>query len=127
MENLKFLDLLSENDYYIENGNVIYTAYFLAKRGYCCGSICRHCPYKKTKQEKKMSLEERISVLLSEKKNPQAILNRITKTVRTSVDSALSDLITDPGIKENVEVEDNIKKAFVKFSESLRKEFKKIQ
>ena len=33
-------------DYYIENGLYVFTAAFLKKRGYCCGSGCRHCPYK---------------------------------------------------------------------------------
>lgn len=32
-------------DYYIENGFLVFTAYFLQKRGYCCQSRCRHCPY----------------------------------------------------------------------------------
>jgi hypothetical protein len=33
-------------DYYIENGYFVFTAYYLKKRGTCCGSGCRHCPYK---------------------------------------------------------------------------------
>jgi iron complex transport system substrate-binding protein len=38
--------MLSENkDYYIENGFVVFTASYLQRRGYCCGSGCRHCPY----------------------------------------------------------------------------------
>jgi hypothetical protein len=32
--------------YYIEDGLYVFTAEFLKKRGYCCGSGCRHCPYK---------------------------------------------------------------------------------
>lgn len=32
-------------DYYIENGRWVFTAAFLLKRGYCCRSGCRHCPY----------------------------------------------------------------------------------
>ena len=32
-------------DYYLENGLFVFTAAFLAKRGYCCESGCRHCPY----------------------------------------------------------------------------------
>ena len=32
-------------DYYFENGLLVYTAAFHLKRGYCCGSGCRHCPY----------------------------------------------------------------------------------
>ena len=32
-------------DFYFENGLMVLTAEFLRKRGYCCGSGCRHCPY----------------------------------------------------------------------------------
>ena len=32
-------------DYYIENGLFVFTGEFLRKRGYCCESGCRHCPY----------------------------------------------------------------------------------
>lgn len=34
-------------DYYLENGLLVFTAAWHLKRGYCCGSGCRHCPYKK--------------------------------------------------------------------------------
>ena len=32
-------------DFYVENGLVVYTAAYHVKRGSCCGSGCRHCPY----------------------------------------------------------------------------------
>lgn len=32
-------------DFYMENGLVVYTAAYHLKRGSCCGSGCRHCPY----------------------------------------------------------------------------------
>lgn len=32
-------------DYYFENGLLVYTAAYHLKRGYCCGSGCRHCLY----------------------------------------------------------------------------------
>ena len=32
-------------DYYIEKGRWVFTEHFLRKRGDCCGSGCRHCPY----------------------------------------------------------------------------------
>jgi len=32
-------------DYYIENGLYIFTENYHIKRGYCCESGCRHCPY----------------------------------------------------------------------------------
>lgn len=33
------------DDYYLENGLLVYTAAYHLKRGQCCGSGCRHCPY----------------------------------------------------------------------------------
>ena len=38
-------ELVQGRDYYIENGLWVFTAYFLQRRGYCCQSGCRHCPY----------------------------------------------------------------------------------
>ena len=32
-------------DYSIENGLLVFTAAYHLKRGFCCGSGCRHCPY----------------------------------------------------------------------------------
>jgi len=34
-----------QRDYYFENGLLVYTVAYHLKRGYCCGSGCRHCPY----------------------------------------------------------------------------------
>lgn len=32
-------------DFYMENGYRVFTPEFHIKRGYCCGSGCRHCPF----------------------------------------------------------------------------------
>lgn len=40
-------------DYYFENGLMVLTEHFLKKRGYCCGSGCRHCPYPKEEDHKR--------------------------------------------------------------------------
>ena len=40
-------DPLAAEDYYIENGLLVFTESFHLKRGFCCGSGCRHCPYAK--------------------------------------------------------------------------------
>ena len=37
--------LTEGRDYYDENGAMVFTASYLKRRGYCCGSGCRHCPY----------------------------------------------------------------------------------
>lgn len=38
-------ELVQDIDYYIENGKWVFTAWYHRKRGFCCGSGCRHCPY----------------------------------------------------------------------------------
>jgi hypothetical protein len=40
----------SKPDYYIENGRRVFTETFHLKRGYCCNSDCRHCPYTNKKE-----------------------------------------------------------------------------
>lgn len=37
---------LEPEDFYMENGNLVFTAAYHLKRGSCCGSGCRHCPYR---------------------------------------------------------------------------------
>jgi hypothetical protein len=32
-------------DYYMENGWCVFTKEYHVRRGYCCRSGCRHCPY----------------------------------------------------------------------------------
>jgi len=39
--------LVEGEDYYVENGLYVFTAYYLKRRGYCCDQGCRHCPYPK--------------------------------------------------------------------------------
>jgi len=38
-------DLVKGEDYYLERGRMVFTAEFLKRRGSCCESGCRHCPY----------------------------------------------------------------------------------
>jgi Family of unknown function (DUF5522) len=37
---------LEPEDFYYENGLVVFTAAYHLKRGYCCNSGCRHCPFR---------------------------------------------------------------------------------
>jgi hypothetical protein len=37
--------LVEGEDYYCEGPAIVFTAHFLLRRGYCCESGCRHCPY----------------------------------------------------------------------------------
>jgi len=37
---------LDKEDYYLsEEGYIVFTAQYHLKRGYCCKSGCKHCPY----------------------------------------------------------------------------------
>ncbi len=36
---------LEPEDYYFEDGLMVFTAAYHLKRGSCCGNGCRHCPY----------------------------------------------------------------------------------
>ncbi len=33
-------------DYYMDGDRLVFTEAYHAKRGYCCNSRCRHCPWK---------------------------------------------------------------------------------
>ncbi|CAN5591746.1 hypothetical protein BH10ACI4_BH10ACI4_32430 [soil metagenome] len=37
---------LAAEDFYYEGPYMVFTAAYHLKRGYCCNSDCRHCPYK---------------------------------------------------------------------------------
>jgi hypothetical protein len=39
-------DDLRLEDFYYEGPYLVFTAEYHLKRGYCCNSNCRHCPYK---------------------------------------------------------------------------------
>ena len=39
------MDLVEGVDYYMDGGLMVFTAAYLIRRGYCCESHCRHCPY----------------------------------------------------------------------------------
>ena len=42
MTNKEFIE---GEDYYLEDGRVIFTKKYLEKRGPCCGGQCINCPY----------------------------------------------------------------------------------
>ena len=41
----KFKQLVEGIDFYKEGEKVVFTSVYHLKRGYCCHSKCRHCPY----------------------------------------------------------------------------------
>lgn len=43
---------LSTEDYYFDGPYMVFTAAYLLRRGTCCGSGCRHCPYRGTDRDR---------------------------------------------------------------------------
>jgi len=39
-------DELAPEDFYFDGPYMVFTATYHLKRGYCCNSDCRHCPYR---------------------------------------------------------------------------------
>jgi Family of unknown function (DUF5522) len=46
---------LNPEDYYFDGPYMVFTATYLLKRGTCCGSGCRHCPYRGTDRDRNPS------------------------------------------------------------------------
>jgi hypothetical protein len=46
---------LAPEDYYFDGPYMVFTAAYLLKRGACCGSGCRHCPYRGTDRDRNPS------------------------------------------------------------------------
>jgi hypothetical protein len=45
--------LVAGVDYYLARGCLVFTRAYHLKRGYCCNSGCRHCPYEKSATDKR--------------------------------------------------------------------------
>jgi len=39
------VQLVQNEDYYLDHGLMVLTARYHLRRGYCCEQGCRHCPY----------------------------------------------------------------------------------
>ena len=51
MKDVKHSEPREGEDFYLENEFMVFTAKWHLKRGYCCGSGCRHCPYDSTPKD----------------------------------------------------------------------------
>lgn len=49
--------LRKDIDFYLENGNIVLTRAYHLKRGRCCGSNCRHCPYEQSRKLQKTPIK----------------------------------------------------------------------
>lgn len=53
----KPVDSEEDEDCYMDGPYVVFTAAFHLKRGFCCGSKCRHCPYGEAPQAESQNIE----------------------------------------------------------------------
>lgn len=50
---------LEKDDFYFsEEGYIVFTEKYLLKRGYCCKSGCKHCPYGYNRKTGKLDKKE---------------------------------------------------------------------
>ena len=50
---MAFNDKFDPEDYYLsEEGYIVFTEKYHLKRGYCCESGCRHCPWKRKPKDR---------------------------------------------------------------------------
>jgi hypothetical protein len=56
---MSFTDKFEKEDYYLTpEGFIVFTEKYHLKRGYCCQSGCRHCPWNFGKQKKTSKKKE---------------------------------------------------------------------
>jgi len=53
-------------DYYLEGGLCVFTERTHLKRGYCCGSGCRHCPFTPRAVQGVRQVDPAVAVLLND-------------------------------------------------------------
>ena len=92
---------LEEGDFYwTKEGYRVFTEQYLLKRGYCCSSNCRHCPYGfntlKSAKKNKMKVDQKTFQDLVSEGIPEVLPQ--PKTYDTSINHAprRKDILTDP-------------------------------
>ena len=50
---------LDRGDFYLENGFMVFTREYHLKRGFCCKSGCRHCPWGYREELEKKAAEQK--------------------------------------------------------------------
>jgi len=57
----KVQQLVEGEDFYWQGGLMVFTRAYHLKRGYCCGSGCRHCPYEPQWEKGTTTLRENVA------------------------------------------------------------------
>ncbi|MEI8027957.1 MAG: DUF5522 domain-containing protein, partial [Pseudomonadota bacterium] len=82
MKNVKHLEPREGEDFYLENEFMVFTAKWHLKRGYCCGSGCRHCPYDNTPKASKSKATDASPSVEAKKK---CLVSRICGSIQELV------------------------------------------
>jgi uncharacterized protein (TIGR00290 family) len=88
---MKNLPTKPSPDFYWENGSVVFTAAYHVKRGYCCASGCRHCPY----NFKRPNARPKVTVSWSGGKDSAFALHKIICEQRFDVSSLHTVIVED--------------------------------
>ena len=51
--------LVEGEDFYWEGAALVFTARYHLRRGYCCESGCRHCPYRAANEKEEQAIAEK--------------------------------------------------------------------
>jgi Family of unknown function (DUF5522) len=51
--------LVEGEDFYWEGAALVFTARYHLRRGYCCESGCRHCPYRAPHENEEQTVAEK--------------------------------------------------------------------
>jgi len=54
-------EFIKDVHYYLEEGRVVFTALYHLDRGSCCGSGCRHCPYKPRHEKNNKTIKKKFA------------------------------------------------------------------
>ena len=66
---------LEPGDFYYEGPYLVFTEAYHLKRGYCCGSGCRHCPYGGQQKAEQPAARGQLELLLTWPNEPLNILD----------------------------------------------------
>jgi hypothetical protein len=57
---MSFTDKFDKEDYYLSpEGYIVFTEKYHLKRGYCCQSGCRHCPWKLKMKNEELKIKKK--------------------------------------------------------------------
>ena len=123
----------NHSDYYFEDGKMVMTEAYHLKRGYCCGSACRHCPFDHENVPVKELIEttDQLGRTIQLQKTPKRIISLVPSITELLVDLGLGKQIVGctkfcvhpKGFKQGVAIVGGTKKIRSKVIRSVQPDF----